>query len=373
MIGKTKTLKILFAPVNTASMPAITAKAINQLAGYEAKYLNFVKHKFLKENEYQIKTYSSFVVFRFSKKISIISNIYGFLFWLYHSILSAIAVFKSIWWCDVLHWSGATILPFGLELKFAKLLGKKRFIEWVGSDIRVPEVTMQESKWYKDIFYNGYEYPVENKITSYKRQSKFKDAGFTPILVPEMQLFLKPGLFERVYTTQYRGPGIYETFEPKVEKVNKGVVSILHCPSAPNAKGSNLIAPIIAKLKEKYPIEYIMLTGVPRSQVLENMMTCDIYIDQIVLGSYASAAIEAMSFGKPTLAYIMPSVFKKGLPKECPIVNVNADTLEGVLTTLICDENLRIRIGQESKAFVETFHSPKRLALELIQIYENHN
>ena len=102
-----------------------------------------------------------------------------------------------------------------------------------------------------------------------------------------------------------------------------------------------------------------------------NTAFAGIFIDQIILGSYAAAAIEAMSMGKPTVAYIMPSVFKKGVSESCPIVNANPDNLKAVLIDLINNPQLRNEIGRKSRKFVEEFHDSDKLAIQLLDIYRN--
>jgi hypothetical protein len=362
-------MKVLFLPYNVASMPAITANAINAIDGYEAKYLNTVAHHYVAKNPCEIKLYPYFKnqTFKVNPLLFFLSNLEKITVFPIRYLFS---IYYWIKWADIVHWTWGAKLPLQLDLRIAKWLKKKRFIEWVGSDIRVPEVTMQESKWYKDVFCNGYEYAkIENKAKSYKIQTIFHSLGYKPILVPEMQLFLKPGLFSEVYTTQYR---IFEekkydtSYYPKLQ--NDKIV-IVHSPSAIKAKGSDVIIPIIEKLKKKYPIEFILLHGVSREVVLNTMKSCDIFIDQIILGSYAAAAIEAMSFGKPVVAYIMPSVHKQGIPIDCPIINANPDSIESKLTEVIENPELRYNIGVKSRKYVENFHNADRLSMQLIDIY----
>jgi len=236
--------------------------------------------------------------------------------------------------------------------------------------MRVPEVTMSESKWYKEIFNNGYEYSeIESKKRSYQLQEKFAHYDFIPILVPEMHLFLKPGLFNRTFLIQYRifqEDKFPEVFYPKL---SNDKIIIVHSPSAKCGKGSNYIISVVEELKKKYPIEFILLHNVSRATVLNTMKSCDIFIDQIIVGSYAAAAIEAMSLGKPAIAYIMPGVFKSGTPEYCPIINANPDNLKVKLEELIKEPQLRQDIGKKSRKYVEEIHDVNKIALQLLEIY----
>ena len=364
-------MKVLFAPTNIASMPAITADAMNKIPGVTAKYISTYRHKYLQESSAKIDLTFKLIykTFRENPAKNILYILCANLFYKPYKLIK---LCRWIMWADVVHWSWDSTIKYNLDLKIVKLLKKKRFIEWVGSEMRVPEITMLESKWYREVFNNGYEYSaMESKRNSFHLQEKFAKYGFVPILVPEMQMFLKPGLFPTVYTTQYR---IFQKDKfPKAffPKPDNDKIVIVHSPSAKVAKGSHYIIAIIEKLKVKYNIEFRLLHDIPQSSAIEIIKDCDIFIDQIILGSYAGAAIEAMSLGKPTLAYIMPGVFEKGTPKNCPIVNTNPDTLEDKLLLLIKDPMLRHKIGVESRQYVEQIHNADTLALQLLKIYEN--
>ena len=350
-------------------MPAITAEAMNKIPGVRAKYITTYRHKYLQDNAAMIDLAFSFPYKSF-KQNPFKYVLYQILNNIWHKPYKLATLCRWIIWADVVHWSWDNIISYNVDLKLVKFLKKKRFIEWVGSEMRIPEITMQESKWYKEVFNNGYEYSgTESKEGSYRLQEKFAKYGFVPVLVPEMHLFLKPGLFKTVFSTQYRifqKDKFPETFFP--DPGNNRIV-IVHSPSAKFAKGSNFIIPVIEKLKSQYNIEFILLNNVSHSVVLETMKRCDIFIDQIILGSYAGAAIEAMSLGKPTLAYIMPGVYKHGTPFNCPVVNVNPDTLEEKLIELINDPGLRYEIGVKSRHFVEEVHNADKIAIRLLEIY----
>jgi hypothetical protein len=364
-------MKILFAPYNIASMPGITANAINELDGHEAKYLNITRHHYFTSNENEI------YISRFFEPVSLKQNFIKFLLFQIEDkfIFKAklfFTLYKYLKWCDAVHWTWNSVLPFNIDLWLVKFLNKKRFIEWVGSDMRVPEVTMKESKWYAKVFNEGYEHRNHESLEkSYSNQMKFAKYGFEPVLVPEMKLYLKKDLFAKVHNTHYR------TFEEKVfpnafyPEIQNNKIIIVHSPTAKFAKGSHYIIPIVQDLQKEYNIEFKLMHGVSRVKVLEAMQTCDIFIDQIILGSYASAAIEAMSFGKPVIAYIMPSVFTQGLPMHCPIVNAHPDNLKEELIKLLNNPELRYEIGRKSRTYVQQTHNAHLLAIDLINIYKS--
>ena len=82
------------------------------------------------------------------------------------------------------------------------------------------------------------------------------------------------------------------------------------------------------------------------------------------------SSIEAMSFGKPVMTYIMPKVFEAGLPNECPIVNTNPTNLEGNLIALITDAKLRHELGALGRAYVEKYHDNSVVIPQMLSWYK---
>lgn len=360
-------MRILYLPYNVASMPAMTVNAMNKIEGVEAKYLVFQTHKYLLSYpEYEIRLS---ILFEEKKNYNYlfysINILYKFFIFPFVYLFQ---LFKWVKWADIVHWTYTPVLPFGIDLLIPKLLNKKRFVEWVGSDIRNPEKLAKINKWYKIARESNYEYRYTTRDST-KNQHLFAKYGYVPILIPEMQYYLEYGLFQKIHPIQYRCFEVDKYKEVFLPKIQNDKIKILHTPSQLIAKGSNYIIPILNELKYNYPIDIIMLNNVSREIVIEEMKTCDIFIDQIVIGAYGGAAIEAMSFGKPCLAYILEEFFELGIPRECPIINANPDTLKERLIELIENPNLRKEKGIQSRQFVETYHDVNNLSHQLLEIY----
>ena len=93
--------------------------------------------------------------------------------------------------------------------------------------------------------------------------------------------------------------------------------------------------------------------------ILQN--EADILIDQIIFTGYAMNALEGMSTGLPTLCnledenYCLP--FRRwSYLNECPIVSASPENLQFTLKKLIKNPNLRKKIGQESRKYIEKYH-----------------
>ncbi len=338
-------------------MQPVTAAAINKISGAQALCIVDQNNTLASIND------TITVIPRTSKKNII------------QSILNGVLYFRRIkkWieWADVLHYAYTPGDKFRRDLAYAHKLNKKIFVEFVGSDIRIPELLSEINPYFKNAYYHeNYEYKrVEAPNKELKLQKIFSKYGAIPIVNPEMQLFVNRTLFPTLHQVFFRiNVNDFSHLYPKIETKRPVIV---HSPSALIAKGSNIILPIIERLKKKYDFEFIIIHQKPRSEVLELLKKADIFIDQIILGTYAMAAMEAMAYGKPTLCYIMPEVFKNGLTPECPVVNVNPDTIEEKLIELILNPQLRHEIGLKSRTYIENYHNDLTIAHQLIDIYKS--
>jgi glycosyltransferase involved in cell wall biosynthesis len=349
-------LNILFLPENIASIPALTASSLNKKENIVAKCLSRIEHKYQQQNDTLV----------FLPKIYPKNNPFKWFYskWQYRKQLK-----KWIYWADVLHYSFTTGLPNGADLKWARKLKKPIIIEWVGSDIRNPDFLKKINPYYKDVFENGYEYAhVESQERSLKIQKLFAKYKAVPVFFPEMKLYINQSLFEKSYLL-YQRINI-KSFIPEYPSVSNRRPVIVHSPSAKIAKGTNILLPIIEFLKKDFDFEFILLHDLERERVLETLKSADIFIDQLILGNYGMASIEAMSFGKPVMCYLMPEIFEAGLSADCPIINANPDNFKDQLIRLITDAELRNKTGRKSRQFAEKYHDVEKISAQLLNIYK---
>jgi glycosyltransferase involved in cell wall biosynthesis len=340
---------------NIASLHSHLATSLNKIEGVNAKYIVFGHHQYINKNQNEI----------FLDKYPSRKNPFTYL---YHKLTLKYQIKKLIEWCDVVYYIWDSILD-EYDLELAHKLNKKIYVEWVGSDIRDPEILFKINPYYKDVFEKGYNYALLEK-SNFKEivQDKFFKYKASIISSPEMFLYLNPNIktqkhliFTRLNVTDFPFNNL---------KSDNKKPLIIHSPSAPIVKGSTFILEAIKELKKKYHFDFEIITNKPREEVLSLMQKADIFIDQIICGGYGMASVEAMSFGKPVLCYILPQLFEHGLPKECPIVNANPDNIKEKLEELIVNPALRNEIGEKSRKYVEDFHDSDKIALQLIEIFK---
>lgn len=138
--------------------------------------------------------------------------------------------------------------------------------------------------------------------------------------------------------------------------INKNQIVVLHAPSKPKVKGSAFISEMCSKYKEKYNIIYLSITGMPNSQVLENIEKCDIVIDELYSDSpLGGLGVEAAGFMKPTLLsgyyskYFHRDNHKYPMP---PSLYCLPENLEKEFVKICENEELRREKGKELFEFV---------------------
>ncbi|QQS34698.1 MAG: glycosyltransferase family 1 protein [Ignavibacteriales bacterium] len=165
----------------------------------------------------------------------------------------------------------------------------------------------------------------------------------------------------------------YDISELPERKYNDdGVIKIVHSPTNRQYKGTSVIISVIEKIKKEHKIEFILLEGKPRSEVLGIKSTCDISIDQVggTMGGtgYGKAGLETLGIGIPTITN-MTKNYADWLPENPFVVANNANELYNVLLELIQNATLRKEKGEAGKNWVKKYHSYESVDKRLKELY----
>ncbi len=283
-------------------------------------------------------------------------------------ILAYRSIRKMIDWADILHWvSDPNVFSSGSYKNILVEARKPGVIQWIGSDIRIPEIDSGLNRYYQNAVDEGYEYDFESLANSNSTQRFFAEFGFYPLEFIGMGHYIDQTLFpKRFRAWQSIVLADFEADFPSKE--NKRPV-IVHSPSAPVAKGTRHVIAAIERLKVKYDLDFVLVENTQRDKALDIMRGCDIYIDQLILGAHGYAAVEAMAFGKPVVCYINSEI-GKDYPDDLPLINADPDNLDEKLEPLLQSAALRHEIGTKGREYVEKYHDDKKIAHDLVDIYK---
>jgi glycosyltransferase involved in cell wall biosynthesis len=145
---------------------------------------------------------------------------------------------------------------------------------------------------------------------------------------------------------------------------------VLHAPSKDWTKGAALVDAACEPLDRAGVISYRRLHGIPRSRLPDEFHRADIVIDQLVMGSFGTQALEAMSCGRVVVAHVSEAPLRR-LPAEPPVVRATPDTLEEVLRGLVADPERLNPLGLAGRDYVERHHDGAASAAALRPFLES--
>ncbi len=236
---------------------------------------------------------------------------------------------------DVLHFHYNSIIPFGLDFPFWKVLKEKVIIHHHGSDIR--------HKGEKPLY------------------AKFADRIF--VSTPDLLEWSPNAVW-------IPNPIDIESF-PYIGVRNKpSEVNIVHAPSSRAKKGTKYIVEAIDELKrEGYRINFLLVENTPHERAIEIYKEADIAIDQLLLGGYCGGVftLECMSLGKPVCTFVEEK-YKSYMP-FLPVFNTSVDNITENLRKLIEDRSLQKELSLKGRKYVEQVHDVRKVVKKVIESY----
>lgn len=262
---------------------------------------------------------------------------------------------------NVFHFHTGSSLLLNFDLWILKLLHKKIFVEFHGSEIRDYSDSEKVNPYLQmEDFKSGMESRKRRaeKICRYADGVILHDDELIPHLPPNA---------ENIYIVPLRID--LRRFVPCFVQTDKEKVCIVHAPSNRKVKGSDQIIDAVEFLKGRYDIEFILVENKSQKEAREIYKKADIIVDQLRAGTYGVFAIEGMALGKPVITYISDEM-RERLPEDLPLVSANPDNVQEVLERLVRDGQLRRELGIAGARYVGRYHDCRKNAKMLCEIYK---
>jgi glycosyltransferase involved in cell wall biosynthesis len=236
---------------------------------------------------------------------------------------------------DLFHfYFGKTLVPKSLNLPILRATRKKSVMHFLGDDIRNKSLAELEYRKRFDAWIVG----------SYAATR----------WVPDPTAVIPPGLDLRNY-------------EP-VPPVERERPLVVHAPSDLEKKGTRYVVAAC----EQLPVELDVVHGVPHDEAVERFKRADIVVDQMHYLWHGVFAIESMAYGKPVVTHLDETAVRQteeAFGLNVPIVSATKEDLVEKLRPLVESFELRKRLGEESRAYVERVHDLDKVADRFIEIY----
>ena len=266
---------------------------------------------------------------------------------------------------DVVHFHGGQSF---LQPRFRQydaraldLAGVKVLQHFVGSDARLPSVEAKRNPWYLNSF-------GENDREAHRRMSRWAALahGHAAVQDHALDVALRQH-FDHLHVV----PLCLDLDEhtPVYPEAEARRPLLAHAPSNLLGKGSDLVDAAVAELTARgLSFDYERLHGKSHAEVLSQMARADLVVDQLRLGSFGTATVEAWALGKPVVCYVMPELWET-YPAGLPIIQADPVSLITVLEEWLTTGTARNERGRASRAYAESHHSAVDVARETSKLY----
>jgi hypothetical protein len=346
--------RILHAPTNIAGIAGLLAQAQRDL-GFDATSVQYVA------NKYDFGTDRTLDLSRDDGALKKIATTGSF-------------ALEAIRGYDVFHlYFGNTLFPYPYpDLPVLRALGKKIVFHFCGCEVRDRDITMRKH------YISGCSECV-SLVCLGKHRPNPAWADVTLVSTPDLLEFV-PG------ARLMPGPVDLAKWTPRPPRTtpvsHSDPVRILHAPSDREIKGTSHLLATIERLKAAgYPVELLLLEGVPHDEVAEFCSTADIAVDQLMIGAYGTVSIEMMAKGVPVVCRIREDL-RPYYPSDLPIVSAEpfsdarhsarnpGPEIYAVLETLIQHPETWPDLGNRGVAYVQHEHEMHAVARRVLDLYD---
>ncbi|MDP9181688.1 MAG: hypothetical protein M3P04_02775 [Actinomycetota bacterium] len=152
-----------------------------------------------------------------------------------------------------------------------------------------------------------------------------------------------------------------DAFDPGVPLLSRRRPVVLHAPSNPLLKGSDVVDEVLQSLEDEGLLEYRRLAAVPPPLVGRQVRQADVVVDQIALGNIGLMALEAMACGRVVLGHAIPSVLER-YGEQVPMGVVDPVGLKDQVRSLLAAPETLHGLAEAGPGFVRRHHDGRRSA-----------
>ncbi len=270
--------------------------------------------------------------------------------------------------CDLFILYSPAVLPSNLYYPLLKLLNKKIITAFWGSDIRYWYAFAEEMRSlgvaeelapFFDYAKNRTGGSYWDKLRTIKTAERYSD------------LILAQPDSAQLQTRPYMRTHIpLDLSEYKLNIPGRTRPLILHAPSVPQAKGTDVVINVIRELEEEgVQFDFQLIEQMPNGKLRELLSEADIVIDQLYSVTVAGLSAEAMATGNAVLTHFIDDFSK--VPAGCPAINVNHKTLKESLRQTIINVDERKAIAERGRIYVETVNDHVKVCENILNWLQN--
>ena len=334
-------MRILHAPQNYADQAASVVRALRAM-GHDAEYWEYGTSRFGFEADRRID----------------VSDADPSILW--QTFLEAKDRF------DVFHFHFANsffpypwaVVPPYWDLPVLRMLGKKVFFTFHGSDCRMKKIAEEWNPYASEFFADATpdDDRMQKSINVIKTYSNKMFAVSAELLryVPDAQAIP-------------RAIDLSLWPEQKVDQRRRPLV--VHLPSRRSYKGTPRILSGLESLqREGVAFDFELREDLSHDEARALFQRADVVIDNILMGDFGVTSIEAMASAAVPVAYLEPRVRQGN--KGVPVYEVEPESFVPRIRALIEDASLRSDLAARGRPYVEGHFDASIVAGEYLSLYE---
>ncbi|NWG08522.1 MAG: glycosyltransferase [Chloroflexi bacterium] len=265
--------------------------------------------------------------------------------------------------CDVFILYAPAVLPSHIYYPILKWLGKKIITAFWGSDVRYWYAFSEEMR----------SLGVESEVHPFFKYARERSGGSLmdkqrTIRVAETysDLIISQPDCGQLQTRPYMRCSVpLDLSQYSFNVPGRERPLVLHAPSVPEAKGTDIILQVVNELKkEGISFDFQQIDNMPNGELRQLLSMADIVVDELYSATVGALSAEAMATGNTVLVRYMPDYCK--VPDGCPAVNVNKFTLKEKLREIIIDMRERTRLAMQGRAYVEKVNDHVNICRDLL-------
>jgi glycosyltransferase involved in cell wall biosynthesis len=251
-------------------------------------------------------------------------------------------------------WGG---VPAFWDLPIYRMLGKKVFFTFHGSDIRIRRIHEQVNPWsyyrYSDIASDDDRTEkVIEAIRTYANRMFIQSIDYHHF-VPEAEVV------ERVIDLEAW---------PEQAPVQRQRPIVLHVPSRRGTKGSQFVIEGMNRLvADGIDVDFRLVEGVSHEEARRAIQDADIVVDNLLTGDYEVVSLEAMASSRVAVANIQAAV--AAAYPDAPVVSADPDTFVERMRSLIANLDERTDLAARGRPYVARIHDAPVIAEKLLTFY----
>lgn len=149
---------------------------------------------------------------------------------------------------------------------------------------------------------------------------------------------------------------------------------VVHAPSHRAVKGTPALVQAVERLHAQgVRFRFTLVENLPHAEARKLYASADLAVDQLLAGFYGAFAVELMALGKPVICQLDAPDLRR-LPtrmrEDLPLIPADPDSIHATLRTWLTTRKGELRaLGRRSRAFVETWHDPQKIAVRVVADY----